>query len=235
MGEVFHRREFGVGSARLGCCAGQHGDAHARGDHLAYGFQRTAFQTLLQTGVNGTLGTRAGLQHLISETVAAGQEQQCLAAQIGGSDARFFRPVVACRHDHAKRFIVDRVGDDTRLTERLRQQDQIDVAILQHLAQTRGVVFLDQQRHFRRALHDQRDQLGCDIRPHGVDGAKTQRPGEIVLARRRDVLDGGGFLQHALRLLALASLRFLPSQLCSNHRGLLLLGLLLGLMRFKMA
>ncbi len=186
---------LGVGRAR-----GQHRDTDARGDHVAYGFERTPFKTVLRAVAGGAGGAGAGLQHLVAKTIAARQQQQVFPAQIRSRDPGFFRPCMLRRHQHAKRFIVKRAGFYTRPGIRQRQDNHVEIAVPEHFAEFRREALLDQQRHFRRAPVEQRNQLRHQIGADGVDRAKAQRAGEIVLALRREVLDHVGFFQHPLRL-----------------------------------
>src|SRR5439155_10716385 len=77
---------------------------------------------------------------------------------------------------------------DARLLERQRYKDHVDFAALQRLGETMGEVLLDVQLHGRRRAAQDRDQLGQQVGPDGVDRAEAKRPGERIAAGGRDPL-----------------------------------------------
>src|SRR5206468_10623104 len=88
-------------------------------------------------------------------------------------------------------------------------------AALQRLGEPMGEVLLDVQLHGRRRAAQDRDQLGQQVGPDGVDRAEAKRPGERIAAGGRDLLDARRFLEHALRLLY----DFLPGTPDRDFRG----------------
>ena len=93
-----------------------------------------------------------------------------------------------------------------------------------------GEIFLDLQRHRRRALVQRRNQVRQQVRRDGVDHAEPEQADQLVASRLRDVADAGRFLQDLLRLLddALADRRdrHLVLAALENLRAQLLLELL---------
>ena len=103
-------------------------------------------------------------------------------------------------HYHAEGFIVKRLRHDAGIGERQRQDRDLELAVFQLLRQLCGKILLQQQRHFRRALVQQRDELRQQVGPDGKNRADPQRRRELVLAQSRDLPDDGGFLDYVLGL-----------------------------------
>ena len=168
---------------------------------MAYGFERTAFERLLHVAGAAAVHARAGLQHLVTEAVAGAEQEQRLVAELLRGDSGFPAPCVAGGHDDSKGFVVDGLRIDAGIRIRQRQDRDVEVAVPEQLAELRGEVFLQQQRHVRRAFVHDGYQLRQQVRAYRIDGADAQRRCELVFALRRDVFDGRGFFEHALRLL----------------------------------
>ena len=118
---------------------------------------------------------RARLQHLVAEAVSGREQQQVFAAEVGRGDPAFLRPRMVGRHEHAERLVVDRLRDEVRARRRQRQRDDVELAGLQQLGEPHRVVLLDEERHARRALAQERDQLRHEVRADRVDRAEAQR------------------------------------------------------------
>jgi hypothetical protein len=104
------------------------------------------------------------------------------------------------RHRRDEGLVVQRRDGQAGVGEGLGHDGAVDLAGAQHLQQLDGEVLLQHQRHLRRARDHLAHQVGQQVGPDGVDHAQAQRAGQRVLAALGDLLDGGGLLQHALRL-----------------------------------
>src|SRR5690606_14247000 len=105
-------------------------------------------------------------------------------------------PVMLGRKQYAEGFVVHWLGEDIDFFERQGDDDYIKLAIAQLVAQHVSKIFLDIQRHFRRALVQQRDQLGEQVGTNGVDGADPQGSGQLVFAGLGQFADGLCLLQY---------------------------------------
>ena len=137
---------------------------------------------------------RAGFQHLIAEAVAFTEQQQALVVEQAGVDGVLLGPRVGGRHQHVERLVVERQGQHVRFVEGQGDDDRVQLAVAQFVAQHVGEVFFDIQRHLRRDAMQLRDQVREQVGADRIDRADLERRGQLVLA-------GLGQFANALRLL----------------------------------
>ncbi len=112
----------------------------------------------------------------------------------------FLGPGVLCRHQDVERFVVERQGQDVGFVERQGDDDRVQFAVAQLVAQHVGEVFFDVQRHLRGDPVQLRDQVWEQVRADGVDRADFQRGGQLVLAGLGQFANALGLLQDLLCL-----------------------------------
>lgn len=143
---------------------------------------------------------RAGFQHLVAEAVAFAEQEQALVVEQLGIDAGLGGPGMVGRHQHIEGLVEQRLGQDVGFLERQGDDDRVEFAGTQLVAEDMGEVLLDVQRHLRRdpvQLGNQvREQVGSD----GIDGADLQRRGQLVLAGLGQLADALGLFEDLLRL-----------------------------------
>jgi hypothetical protein len=93
------------------------------------------------------------------KTMAGTQQQQILPGQGGGIDLGRRLQRMTERHQHHERFLVHRLRHYPRFVERQRQNQHVQIAGLEPLAQLRRVALLDLQRHIGRAAVQPWDQM----------------------------------------------------------------------------
>ena len=98
------------------------------------------------------------------------------------------------RHQHVERLVVKRQGQHVRFLERQGDDDRVQFAVAQFVAQHMREVFFDVQRHLRGDPVQLRDQVRKQIGANGVDRADLERGSQLVFTRL-------GQLANALRLL----------------------------------
>ena len=143
---------------------------------------------------------RAGFQHLVAEAVTFAQQQQALVVEQAGVDGFFLRPWMLARHQHIERLIVERQGQYIGFVERQSDDDRVQFAIAQLVAQHMGEVFFDVQRHLRGDPVQLRNQVRKQVRADGVNGTDLERGGQLVLAGLGQFANALGLLQYLLRL-----------------------------------
>ena len=111
------------------------------------------------------------------------------------------RPAVLPRHDDLERLFVQEVGHHAGRLKRQRDDRRVDAPAAQRRFQVLGQVFLDLQRHLRRALVERGNQIGQQVRRHGVDDAEPEHADQLVAPGQRNVADACRLLEHLLRLL----------------------------------
>jgi len=148
---------------------------------MANGFQGAGFHGGVLGAVVAFGQRRAGFQHLVAEAVALAKQQQALVIEQAGVDGVFLRPRVGGGHQHVERLVVERQREHVGLVERQGDDDRVQLAVAQFVAQHVGEVFFDIQRHLRCDAVQLRDQVREQVRADGVDGADFQRSGQLVL------------------------------------------------------
>lgn len=109
-------------------------------------------------------------------------------------------PGVLGRHQDVERFVVERQGQDVGFVEWQGDDDRVQLAVAQLVAQHMGEVFFDVQRHLRGDPVQLRNQVREQVRADGVDRADFQRGGQLVLAGLGQFANTLGLLQDLLRL-----------------------------------
>lgn len=104
------------------------------------------------------------------------------------------------RHQDVERFVVERQGQHVGFVERQGDDDRVELAVAQFVAQHVGEVFFDVQRHLRGDPVQLRNQVREQVRADGVDGADFQRGGQLILAGLGQFADALGLFQDFLRL-----------------------------------
>src|SRR5690606_34167322 len=144
----------------------QHRHAEAGGDHMANGFERTALQRALQAA--GVTALRAGFEYLVTETVAGAEQQQLLVGEHVGVDFLASGPRVTAWHQHAERLVVEWLGDYAGFVDRQREDDDVELALLELIKQGGSEILPDHQRHAWRMAAHQRNQAWQQVGADGV-------------------------------------------------------------------
>lgn len=104
------------------------------------------------------------------------------------------------RHEHVERLVVQRQGQHVGFVERQGNDDRVEFAVAQFVAQNVGEVFFNVQRHLRgdpvQLWNQVREQVWAD----GVDRADFQRCGQLVFAGLGQFANALGLLKDFLRL-----------------------------------
>lgn len=103
-------------------------------------------------------------------------------------------------HQDVERLVVQRQGQHVGFVERQGDDDRVELAVAQFVAQHVGEVFFDVQRHLRGDPVQLWNQVREQVRPDGVDRADFQRGGQLVLAGLGQFTDTLRLLQDFLRL-----------------------------------
>ncbi|MNB92028.1 hypothetical protein D3C75_391200 [compost metagenome] len=171
-----------------------------RGDHVANGFQGAGFHRGVLGAVVAFGQGRAGFQYLVAEAVAFAEQQQALVIEQAGVDGFLLCPRVLRRHQHVERLVVELQGQHVGFIERQGDDDRVELAVAQFVAQHVGEVFFDVQRHLRGDPVQLRNQVWEQVRADGVDRADFQRRGQLVLAGLGQFADALRLLEDFLRL-----------------------------------
>ncbi len=137
---------------------------------------------------------------LVAEAMPRPEQQQVLFRQLLRRQGGLLRPAVIARQHHHEFLVVQRPGGEAVQVHRQGDDGDVQLVVAQLLQQHGGEVFLDHQRHQRRAPAQLRHQAGQQVGADRVNGADPQRSGQFVLAFAGDILDPPGLGQHAPRL-----------------------------------
>ena len=128
------------------------------------------------------------------------QEQHGFLFEFVGIDLVALGQAVIGRHSGHKGLVIKRGNSQVGVGEGLGQNGGVNLAQAQLVEQLDGEVFLQHERHLRRAVDHLAYQAGQQIRANGVDDAQAQRPCQRVFAALGNFFDGSRLLQHDLRL-----------------------------------
>lgn len=128
------------------------------------------------------------------------EQQQGFVQQLLRADVLLLGPGMARRQQHGEGFLVHLGPHQAAAGERQSDDDGIQLPALQLAAQHMSVVFLNEQRHFRRFRVHSRYQSREQVRRNGEDGTHSQRRTELVTLAHRHLLQQIGLFQYPLCL-----------------------------------
>ena len=170
---------------------------------MADRFQRAAFRRRLSAIVFARIlrfSRRAGLHHLIAETVAGAEQQQFFVFQRLDAERRLARQAVLLRHGQGKGLVVDGAGHDARFDKGLGDDDHVELAAAEQFGQAVRVVFLQVERHPRRTRMQRGDEARQQVRRDGVDRTQAKRADQRVAPLLGQLLHLDRLFEHALGL-----------------------------------
>ncbi len=100
----------------------------------------------------------AGGKYLVAETVACSEQQQGLFLQTLRRDLFRFNPGMRCRQNHPEWLIIELLDDNAGFVKRQRDNGDVDVSAFEGFREPGRIIFLDDQRHSRRARREQRNE-----------------------------------------------------------------------------
>ena len=104
------------------------------------------------------------------------------------------------REQYHEGLFIQRHCQYARLIEGQRNDDDIEIAVLESFTKDTGVVLFDDEAHLGRHVRQCRDEVGKQVGPYRVDRAHTQRSGKLVLALLGQLTDTTGLFENALGL-----------------------------------
>ncbi|MCY1417326.1 hypothetical protein D9M71_328580 [compost metagenome] len=132
--------------------------------------------------------------------MALAEQQQALVVEQFGVDGWLGGPRVAGGHQYVERLVEQLFGQHVGLFERQGDDDRVQFAGAQLVAEDVGEVFLDVQRHLRRDLVQLRNQVREQVWADGVDRADLERRNQLVFAGLGQLADALRLFEHLLRL-----------------------------------
>ncbi len=104
------------------------------------------------------------------------------------------------RHQDVERLVVELQGQHVGFVERQGDDDRVELAVAQFVAQHVGEVFFDVQRHLRGDPVQLGNQVREQVWADGVDRADFERGSQLVLAGLGQFADALGLFQDFLCL-----------------------------------